>query len=127
MTGNELYLIALDLLSLRGENGENACDTVDLKVRALNLINILLTETACLSTEFDNKRHEIMYIDDLSDILPCEPFVARAILPYGLASLLALGEDDAVSERMARLYNDAKTSLRNFKKAKRHEITEVYR
>ena len=127
MTGTELYLSALDLLALRGEGEGTPCDTLDLKARAISLINILLTETAYLSSIFDGNRHDSTSIDDLQDTLPCADFVASAILPYGLASLLAMGEDDALSDRLHKLYSNARLSLANFNKARIHPITEVYR
>ena len=127
MTGTEIFYTALDLCGLRKENGSVPSDAGDLSQRALGLLNILLAENSSLDARIRKEEHEVISISALSDILDVTDIVACSVLPYGLARLLMLGEDDELAERMKSLYENARSSALRFGKAVTQEIEEVYK
>ena len=127
MTGLDLYEISLDLLGLKGEDGNAPSDTDDLRTRALSLINILIAENAVLDCRIRRCEHEIKRISTLDDEIELIDIVAFGALPYGLASLLMLGEDDALAVSMRALYEKARSEALKFGKARITPITEVYK
>lgn len=126
MTGNELLNTSLDLLGLRTESGELPQDTNDLKARALSLINILLAENSSLDGRITRSEHTVKSISTLDDTIGMSDIVLHGVLPYGLACLLMLGEDDGIAKDMNTLYTHAKETALKFGKAKTEPIAEVY-
>ena len=127
MTGNQLYELSLDLLGLKGENGQITSDSEDLASRSLSLINVLLAENSSLDCRIKRCEHTVYRIDSLEDEIGFTDVVASTVLPYGLAYLLMLGEDDPLAISMQRLYEKARSEALRFGKAKAEPITEVYR
>ncbi len=127
MTGEELLTIALDLCGLRKEDGTKSCDTQDLSLRALSLINLLLAENAVLDCKIRRCEHKTERISSLSDRISCSDIIAWSVLPYGLCRLLMTGEDDDFAAEMNRLYLNAREEAIRFGKARAMPITEVYR
>lgn len=127
MTGKQLFEISLDLLGLKNENGDIPSDTDDLGSRALALINILLAENSILDSRIKRQEHTVRTLVSLDTELGVSDIVASTVLPYGLAALLMLGEDDGLADSMQRLYNEARINALKFGKAKAEPITEVYR
>lgn len=127
MTGNQLFERALDLLGLRNENAQAPSDTDDLAARALSLINTVIAENAVLDGRISRSEHSVKCIDSLEDEIGLTDIVVLSVLPYGLARLLALGEDDALASSMARLYEESRRTALSFGKAGIAPITEVYR
>ncbi len=126
MTGNKLFELALDLLGLRMNDYSLPSDTQDLNTRALSLINITLAENSSLDCHIRRVKNQTVSISSLDDVIECSEIVLNSVLPYGVARLLALGEDDALASDMNRLYSDAKSKAWNFNKAHAEPITEVY-
>ena len=126
MTGNELLNTALDLLGLRNESGTLPMDVNDLKQRALSLINILLAENSSLDARINRCEHTVKSINTLDDNIDMSDIVVNDVLPYGLACLFMLGEDDSLAKDMNTLYSRAKDNALKFGKAKVEPITEVY-
>lgn len=126
MTGNEILNIALDLCGLRSDTGTNVADTADLNSRALALINILLSENSILDCRIRKVEHTVLQVTTLAENLECSDIVAKSVIPYGLASLFMLGEDDTLAANFNKLYNDARRNALTFGKAKSMPITEVY-
>lgn len=126
MTGNQLFESAVDLCGLRSSMYDVPTDILDLSLRALSLINLLLSENSSLDCRIRKCDHTLLQILSLEEELPCSDIVASTVLPYGLARLFMLGEDDALANEMERLYNEAKVTALKFGKAKRRAITEVY-
>lgn len=127
MTGTDIFNAALDLCALRSEDGGLPDDTADLSQRALAMINLLLAENSSLDARIRKEEHEVISISTLSDVLDVTDIVACSVLPYGLARLLMLGEDDELAERMKILYENARSSALRFGKAVTQEIEEVYK
>lgn len=127
MTGNKLFELSLDLLGLRNSENHLPSDTADLSFRALSLINIILAENSMLDCHIRNVENEVVSIETLDDEIICSDIVLNSVLPYGLARLLSLGEDDALASDMNRMYTDAKEKAWNFNKARVEPITEVYK
>jgi len=127
MTGNKLFELSLDLLGLRNNQAFLPSDTSDLSLRALSLINILLAENAQLDCHIRKVENQVDSINSLDDEIICSDIVLTSVLPYGLARLLSLGEDDALAADMNRLYADARERAWNFNKARVEQITEVYK
>ena len=126
MTGNELFNVALDLLGLNHSINAFPSDTDDLQARALSLINLTLAENAELDCRIRRIEHIVTRIDSMDDRIDCCDIVTSMVLPYGLARLLILGEDDRLAADMNTLYSDAKIKALSFGKAKCEPISEVY-
>ncbi|MBE6683663.1 MAG: hypothetical protein E7595_05905 [Ruminococcaceae bacterium] len=127
MTGKELLDISLDLLGLRNIDGALPSDTNDLRARATAMINILLAENSVLDGRIRHSEHKIEPISSLDDTLDCSDSVAYGVLPYGLARLLMIGEDDALAGDLNSLYLSSRNTLLCFGKPMTHPITEVYK
>lgn len=126
MTGNELLKKATTILGLLNNAGEIANDAGDFSVRALALINLLLAENAVLDSRIRKTEHKVLAIDSLDDALELTEIVAQSVMPYGLASLLIMGEDDSLYLELRRAYAEARSNALRFGKAKIHGISEVY-
>ncbi len=126
MTGNELLKYALDLCGLTKDNSEIPSDAMDLKQRAVSLINIVIAENAVIDCRIRKAEHTVARIRTLDDNIDCSDVIAHSVLPYGLARLFALGEDDALASGFNKLYNDARESAVKYGKAKAEAMTEVY-
>ena len=127
MTGKQLFEISLDLLALRSQGAELPCDTDDLSARALSLINVALAENSALDCRIRKTEHTVKSIDSLADEIDCGNIVLFCVLPYALARLLVIGEDDSLAATMNGLYEEAKRNALKFGKAKAEPITEVYK
>ncbi len=125
MTGRELFIFAMDLCGLLDQGG--VCkDTSDLEQRALSMINILLAENAISDCKIRKIEHTVPRLHSLDDLIDCCDIICYSVLPYGLARLLMLGEDDDLASDMDKLYGRAREKAESFGRAKRHSITEVY-
>ena len=122
MSGNQLFEISLQLLGLN-ESG----DTDDLRSRALSLINIALAESSILDCRISRSEHRVKSIQAMTDTLDVSEIVASTVLPYALARLLILGEDDSLADSMHKLCENAKLNAIKLGKAKAEPIKEVYR
>ncbi len=126
MTGQNIFDKAIDLCGLRSSMTDAPIDVSDLSERAIELINILLAENSVLDCKIRKAEHEVLKIESLTQDLPCSEIVAALVLPYGLARLFMLGEDDDLAAGMERLYTASKATALSFGKAKHKAITEVY-
>ncbi len=126
MTGKDLFNNAIDICALKSSLTDAPNDITDLSDRALSLINIILAENSSLDCKIRKVEHEVLKIDSINDTIPCSDILASAVLPYGLARLLMLGEDDVLVGEIERLYAEAKLIALRFGRAKHGSITEVY-
>lgn len=126
MKAIKLYTASLDLIGIHNDGEKLPADTEDLKQRAVSLINTLLAENAVIDSCIRGVKTEILTINVLEDELTCSDIVASSVLPYGLARLLIMGEDDALSNELYRMYIASRDNARRFIKAKAHPIAEVY-
>ncbi len=126
MTGKELFDIALDLCGLRRIDGSISHDTRDLEQRAISLINIVIAENAELDCRIRRIEHGIHPINELTDRVDASDIVASTVLPYSLARLLMIGEDDDLASGFHKLSNDAKEHAVRFGKARILPIAGVY-
>lgn len=126
MTGSELFIKALDICGLRQGEFDLPTDTNDLQKRALSLINIILAENSILDSKIRKTEHKVIGISSLEDNIDCSQIVAEAVLPYGLAKLLMLGDDDNLAESFGKIYEAGKKNALTFGKAKAGSILEVY-
>lgn len=118
--------MALDLCGLTKEDREPANDTTDLQTRGLTLLNITLAECSSLDCRIRKTEHEVLTAETMVDRLKCSDIVAKSVLPYGLARLFMIGEDDNMAADFNKLYISAQENALAFGKAKIHEIKEVY-
>ena len=126
MKAIELFTASLNLIGIYSDGEKLPADTEDLKYRAVALINILLAENALLDSGLRKSDLKIMQITNLDEDLICSDVMANSVLPYGLARLLVLGEDDSLSNELYRLYVESRENARRFIKANIHPIEEVY-
>lgn len=126
MTGLEVFNMALDLCGLRKDDRNLPSDTADLQARALNLLNITLAEVSALDCRIRKAKHEVLTVETVLDKLGCSDVIANSVLPYGLARLMMLGEDDSLAADFNKLYITAQKDALKFGNAKTHSIEEVY-
>ncbi len=126
MTGTQLVNSAYSLLGLINSQGAPSIDTDDLQTRALALINLLLAENSELDCRIRRIEHSVCTLDTLDSVIDMSDIVTESVLPYGLASLFMLGEDDGLASELGRAYSEARKSALRFGKAKISPITEVY-
>ncbi len=126
MTGNQLFSSALDICGLRKADGGFPTDIGDLTQRAPALINLLLAENSSLDARIRKEEHIVRSIQNLDQELEVTDAVAFFVLPYGLARLLMLGEDDEFALQMGAIYAEQQQKALAFGKAKIHSISEVY-
>ena len=127
MTGEKLFEIALDLLDLRKTNGELPDNCMDMRTKALNIINICLAECAPLNNLLQNRTdNEFLNITGLNENVPCDERLAVSVLPFGVAAYLCCDEDPALSQLMENRYRNAYRNMQRASKAKIHSVTEVY-
>ena len=126
MKAIELFAASLNLLGIYADGEKLPDDTEDLKYRSVALINILLAENALLDSRLRKSDLKITQITNLDEDLICSDVMANSVLPYGLARLLVLGEDDSLSNELYRLYIESRENARRFIKANVHPIEEVY-
>lgn len=127
MTGKKLLEFALDLLNLRKSNGELPENCADMETRAVNIINICLAECAPLNNLLE-KRTDDAFLDitGLSEIVPCNEYLAVSVLPFGVAAYLCGDEDPALSQLLENRYRIAYRNMQKTGKATIRPITEVY-
>ncbi len=126
MTGQEIFESALDLCGLRKNNSEIPMDVEDLQQRALTLLNITLSEISILDSKIKKDEHKVLNIKHLEDEVNCSDIIAFGVLPYGLARLMMIGEDDRLAADMNKLYLEMREHVIRFGKAIANPITEVY-
>ncbi len=127
MTGQEIFEIALDLCGLRKTDSSIPNDVADLRQRALTLLNTTLSEISVLDSRIKKTEHKVLMIRNLEDEVLCSDILAHSVIPFGLARLMMLGEDDALAADLNKLYIDAREIALGFGKAKVHSIREVYK
>ena len=126
MTGNKLLSITLDLLGLNNESGEAPNDLNDYTQRALSLINILLAENSILNARITKTEHSVIKINSLDDKIEMSDIILNEVLPYGLALLFTLGDDDSLAQSFNTLYTTGKKLALTYGKARIEPIKEVY-
>lgn len=126
MTGQDIFITALDLCGLLKENAELPSDVADLKQRAVSLLNIIIAENAVLDGRIKRVEHKVSKINKLEDTVDCCDILCSSVLPYGLARLMMIGEDDALAADFNKLYSEARLNAILFGKAVTKPITEVY-
>lgn len=126
MTGQELFMKALDICGLRRGEFDLPTDIDDLQTRALSLINAVLAENSILDSKIRKTEHTVLNITAMEEQIDCSQIVAEAVLPYGLARLFMYGDDDALADILTRIYEEAKKNALTFGKARTESIAEVY-
>ena len=126
MTGNKLFQYAINLCGLASSESDTPTDVSDLLSRSVSLINILLSENAVLDGRIKKTQHQVYEITSLEETLPCSEIIASSVLPYGLARLFMLGEDDKLATDLHTLYVESQKSALKFGKATQGPIREVY-
>lgn len=127
MKAIKLFIAALDLIGINNDGEKLPADTEDLKLRAVSLINTLLAENAVIDSRIRGVKTEITSVQTLEDTLTCSDIISNSVLPYGLAHLLILGEDDILADKLYRMYLASCENARRFTMARAHPITEVYK
>ena len=126
MTGQKLFETALDLCGLRNDDGTLSADVSDLSERALSFINLLIAENASLAARFGRTALTVSSISALTDEIPLPEILCASALPYGMARLILVGEDDETASRFGILYNEIRAEVLRAGRAANTEITEVY-
>lgn len=121
MTVHELYLQALALL---GEREGHAREYPRLCVP---LVNLLLAE--CMSTENSIRRAKgealltaPPVVNQFSDVVPCDASLESAVLPYGLASMLAIDDEPVKASALSALYEQNRRAASQAAFAQIHSV-----
>lgn len=91
-------------------------DTTDYTARALFIINMLgqeLYQYSDTKVVTSGERPLFTPIAELTDELDLDDGLAIGVLPYGLAALLLVGEDDVKANYYQQLYEEKKRESRN--------------
>ena len=126
MTGQKLFEISLDLCGLREPDGTVPGDLDDLKQRAIPMINVLLAENEPLAARIEKRELSLRSISLLSQEIDLPELLVSAVLPYGLARLICLGDDERSAERFGELYSRARYDMLRAGRAAPGGISEVY-
>lgn len=126
MTGKDLVNSAYSILGLLNSQGKPSVDTEDFEKRAPALINLLLAENSELDCRIRRTEHRVCRLDDINGVIDMSDIVMESVLPYGLARLFMLGEDDMLANELGKAYYEARKQALTFGKAKIAPITEVY-
>ena len=125
MTVRELTDAAYAVIGLY-EGASIKSDLSDYEARAITLINILLGEISVIDCRIKREPATISRVGAFTDTLPTCDIISSSVLPYGLAALLTLGEDDNVYLALLDRYNKQKASALTLGRAKAEPINEVY-
>lgn len=93
MTANQLYRTTLAIMS---ENESNASSYTEFVIPNINVLlsELFDTENSLRATNGDVLLIEIPEIITLTDVIPYNEQICRTVMPYGLATYLALGDDE---------------------------------
>lgn len=128
-TAKDVFDIAIGLMASDTNGATDTADTMEYKNRTLFILNALMGELYPYSDTFqeaqDGKRPVVAPIWDLEAQLPLDDFLARTVLPYGLAAHLLLEESPErasfFQQRYEELIQKLGHSPRNFER-----IIDVY-
>lgn len=105
-------------------------DTADYKYRAIAIMNTLMPTLYPYSDTYTaltaGSRPAPAEITAMTDTIPLDDSIARAVLPLGLAFMLILDEKPATANNLKSLYDEAVFNLRNRIPAQSEPITDVY-
>ena len=107
MTGDQIMREALLLLNYTNASGEiDARQSTEIMKRGLTIVNIILADVLRVEGK------KIVLLQQLTDALPVEDETAYDVIPYGVAMLIAQGENDGDNQQlMAALYNQKRASV----------------
>ncbi|MBQ3196240.1 MAG: hypothetical protein IJB65_07235 [Clostridia bacterium] len=127
MTGKDIYDLALEILGYKNADGSDNEDCTDYLNRAVGLINILIAETLWLDRLLrQDKTAAPVYIHSVEDAVRCNGRLARGVLPFGLAALLAMEEDIQLYDRLYKRYLEEINGIKEEVAAVRHDICDCY-
>lgn len=128
MTGKDVYDLAAELLACKNVNGSDNPDCEDYLNRSVGLLNILLAETLWLDRLLRKDKNALpVYINRIDDTVHCNGRLARGVLPYGLAALLALEEDAELYDRLYSRYLAEANKIKEEVVGTCHSIHDCYR
>lgn len=132
-TGKDVFDLAIHLMDEQNEatGATVTSDTNEYLLRTKSILNVLKHEVWTASDTFvgqteDGRRAVCTYINDLDDDLDLDDAVAQGALPYGLASRLLLGENDALANFFEQKYLELMAQLRSTKGATWEDIPLAY-
>ncbi|MBE6677444.1 MAG: hypothetical protein E7597_01435 [Ruminococcaceae bacterium] len=127
MTGKDIYDLAIELLGYKNADGSDNADCEDYLNRSVGLINILLAETLWLDRLLrQDKSASPVYISSVGDTVRCNGRLARGVLPFGLAAMLAMEEDIQLYDRLHKRYTDEINRTKEEVAGIRHDICDCY-
>ena len=93
MTANQLYRTTLAIMS---ENESNASSYTEFLIPNINLLlsELFDAENSLRATSGADILTDIPEIMSMTDELPYQEQLCRTVMPYGLATYLALGDDE---------------------------------
>lgn len=131
-TGRMVFDMAIHFMDEQNEStgATLTTDTKEYELRSVNLLNVLRHRCFPYSDTFhggeNGKRGICQAISTLDDALDLDDAVAQGALPYGLASRLLLGENDALADFFEQLFSEALAALGKSSPAQFESIPLAY-
>lgn len=126
ISANAVFETALGLLGLYGSDGKISPAADEYRYNAVSCLNALIAELSGLHDAVSGQSIAPPRISSLSDFLECDELFGGAILPLGLAKLLAARFEPGLSAILKNEFNESLKLLKTRRKAKGEEIKEVY-
>lgn len=120
MTGNDILKISLDLMfETETEYTKNAVSFLNLMIPEL-----FETENLIRMAQKQEPLADVPYIESLEDVIPYCDNLTRGAMPYGLASMIMMDDDDTSKAGYYKsLYVNA---VNSFSRAAPEMVVDVY-
>ena len=130
MTGLEVFTRAMTIMDNLSEGSGNS-DTDDnrpYKLRTVEIINLLAPELYPYSATYRAGKGRAFPdpISDIGDEIDLDDYICAAVLPYGLAAHLSLGEDDSMANFFQQRYEELSARLSRGVPAESEAVKDVY-
>ena len=126
MTAKSIVDIALDIIAERDGDGSRPVDIDYFNSRAVAYVNITLAEAAPVNSMLMGREIDFEPVSELTDEVACDPQVAYTALPYNLAALYMLAENDSRYTLFRALDENALLRAARVRRSVIRSITDVY-
>ncbi|HPE94783.1 MAG TPA: hypothetical protein PLT66_01785 [Bacillota bacterium] len=126
MTAQDILDMSLDIMSERRSDGTRPADLGYFTSRAVAYINITLAECAPYEAQLSGREIDFLPVTALSDEIHSDIQIAYTAMPYCVASLYMLAEDDDRYKLFRTLFENALLKATRERRGRVRSITDVY-
>lgn len=126
MTAQDILDMSLDIMSERRSDGTRPADLGYFTSRAVAYINITLAECAPYEAQLCGREIDFLPVTGLTDELHGDMQIAYTAMPYGVAALYMLAEDDDRYKLYRMMFENALLKATRERRARIHPITDIY-